>query len=203
MPHGALPPDVTLHTMPLLAPVRFARSAIQAWMCETLAATSGVDPAALHFAEDPYGKPYLTDSRAAVCTPSFNLSHSGNWAVLAVSARGRAVGVDIEIPRPGRDLRRLVDGFLSPVEQADLAHVPPEHMQIWLLRRWSAKEALAKAWGLGLTAGLARIAIADAEPATWRTCSGLQPPQGQWRLAELKVPEGVGWVAWDDALQCP
>ncbi len=194
----SLPADLGLCSLELTLPLQAVRPAIQTWLREILGTSTGDNPAMLLLAEGPHGKPYLTDKHGVPRPPAFNLSHSGNVAVLVVSSIGRHVGVDIEIPKPGRDLLRLVDGFLSPAEQAQLPDVPQGDLQMWLLRRWSAKEAVAKAWGLGLSAGLRRIEIADGQPPTWRAVEGLQPPEGEWRLAELEVPGGVGWLAWDD-----
>jgi len=193
-----LPRDVALHALSVRPGGSVDRSAVHAWMRATLAAHCGDDPSALAFAEGPAGKPCLVDPLGAPLRASYNLSHSGHLAVLVVSALGRPVGVDVEIPRPGRDLRRLVEGFLSPGEVSQLDLVPAAAAQSWLLRRWTAKEALAKAWGLGLSAGLPRIAFDEGPPARFEACAGLRPPDGSWSLAELDVPGGVGWVAWGD-----
>src|SRR5690606_29009892 len=59
-------------------------------------------PKGLVFDYGPYGKPSLRD--AASCC--FNIAHSGDYALLAVS-QGVPVGVDIELQRETADLDAL------------------------------------------------------------------------------------------------
>jgi 4'-phosphopantetheinyl transferase len=81
------------------------------------------DPRTLRFALGPHGKPALAHDGADEGDLRFNLSHSGDLALVAVSA-GREIGVDIERARP-----RYTAEFL---------------------RTWVAREAAVKCRGLGL-----------------------------------------------------
>ncbi len=95
--------------------------------------------------EEEKGKPYLDGHH-------FNLSHSGNFVVLAVS--DQEVGVDIQAPRtykPG-----LVRWF-SPEEQTWLQSGGDFH------RLWTGKEALSKAIGTGLTKALLKTNILSGQ----------------------------------------
>jgi phosphopantetheinyl transferase len=56
------------------------------------------DPRDLCFALGPHGKPALPQEGEATVDLRFNLSHSGGFALVAVTA-GREVGIDIERPR--------------------------------------------------------------------------------------------------------
>ena len=93
---------------------------------ETLAAMTGEAPAALRFERGPDGKPALVGGRDI----AFNLSKSGDGLLIA-TARGAAVGCDLEQLRPnseakvdrgalvqrqasGRRWRRLERGRLRP-----------------------------------------------------------------------------------------
>ncbi len=93
---------------------------------------AGDDPTDLVFAYGKHGKPTLPLSAV-----QFNLSHSGDWAVLAVS-RDVAVGVDIERMRPGVDVAAL----LERLGETDLPKTTPELYQVWTRR-----EAKTKATG--------------------------------------------------------
>jgi 4'-phosphopantetheinyl transferase len=79
-----------------------------------------------------FGKPFVPDT-----TLQFNLSHSGDRALIAVSEHCE-VGVDVE--RPGRNVA-VIERSLSEAERAS----GDDRLQIWC-----RKEAWAKALGGGL-----------------------------------------------------
>jgi 4'-phosphopantetheinyl transferase len=130
----------------------------------------GVPPVVLTFAEDRNGKPHLTGRGAGAL--HFNLSHSGDRAALAL-ATDRPVGVDIEAIRPLDD-PDFAARVLSPAELDMWRRLDDEARGPALVRTWSAKEAYAKAQGLGLgldfrtvesTLGMAaQIIAADGTP---------------------------------------
>src|SRR5438445_771552 len=68
------------------------------------------DPQQIHFTYGEHGKPLLTDEAATGLR--FNLSHSGELAVLAL-ARNRAVGVDVEQVNPDRATNDIARRFFS------------------------------------------------------------------------------------------
>src|SRR5690606_5183103 len=76
-------------------------------------------PESLSFDYGRYGKPSLR-SAAGCC---FNVAHSGDYALLAVSW-GVQVGVDIERQRETDDLNSLARMVLSPGEAAAWAALP-------------------------------------------------------------------------------
>lgn len=95
----------------------------------------------------PNGKPHLPGLH-------FNLSHSGAWAVCAIS--DGPVGVDLERERP---LRRPVEQKLTAAEQAQLSMLDPSQRQSAFFDLWVLKEAVLKQTGDGLSA-LSRVEIA-------------------------------------------
>jgi 4'-phosphopantetheinyl transferase len=103
-------------------------------------------PAALRFALDDNGKPYLSAPRCADF--GWNLSHSGDLAVVAVAAG--AVGVDIECERPLPDLPALAQRCLTAAEADTLAACDESARVAAFLRVWTRKEACLKAIGAGL-----------------------------------------------------
>lgn len=93
----------------------------------------GDDPFRIAFEYGPHGKPALPP----INDVQFNLSHSGDWAMIAVT-HGVPVGVDIERIRPGLDMAPLLErlGETSlPRESGDLYRV------------WTRREARVKAEG--------------------------------------------------------
>lgn len=103
----------------------------------------------LQFSANASGKPYCTDSNA----PYFNISHSGNCVALALSAQSE-VGVDIQYYK---DCNRtaIVERICSSDEifRYQQSALPIETF----LCLWTQKEAVSKACGKGLSAGLKEI----------------------------------------------
>jgi 4'-phosphopantetheinyl transferase len=120
-----------------------------------------------------WGKPYLDGDHHWL---RFNLSHSGEHALLAVQRDGE-IGADIQAiswPAP-MDAARAV---CSPEELAALNRDPSGLPQAFFTM-WTRKEALAKAIGTGLQADLFCFDVctgsADARGflcvGPWRVCS--------------------------------
>jgi 4'-phosphopantetheinyl transferase len=129
-----------------------------------LATYIGATPATLVFGQTVHGKPFLVAPGQAH-TLHFNLSHSGDLALIAIS-RGREVGIDLECTRPIRDLSGVVDRFFSPAERKALARVAMEDRQNAFLSAWVLKEAYLKASGEGLQRSLDAfdVTVAADEP---------------------------------------
>ncbi|HEY1456918.1 MAG TPA: 4'-phosphopantetheinyl transferase superfamily protein, partial [Solirubrobacteraceae bacterium] len=71
--------------------------------------------------------------------PSFSLSHTGEWAAVAVSSLAR-VGIDIE--GAGRPISlTLIDRLLTPAEASSSARESPLSRRRAFLAHWTAKEA--------------------------------------------------------------
>jgi 4'-phosphopantetheinyl transferase len=103
----------------------------------------------LEFALGEFGKPALGNGG-----PHFNLSHSGDFAAVAVGSQ--PVGVDVEC-RKELPVEELAAFAFRPEEQAAiLAHVEP-----WrhFLALWTAKEAVMKCTGQGMSLPPAEIAV--------------------------------------------
>ena len=108
------------------------------WLLRCALEREGIPFDAQCFAENPWGKPGL-DGKPDL---HFNLSHSGTWAVCAVS--DRPVGVDVEAKPCSMELAKKQ--FLP----RELEQLPEDG----LIRLWTAKEAFSKAIGRGLTVRL-------------------------------------------------
>jgi 4'-phosphopantetheinyl transferase len=112
-------------------------------------------PQVLEFTAGPHGKPAL-----AAGGVEFNLSHSGERALLAVSEDG-PVGVDIEQFRTLSNLPAMAQRILSPAEHESYRHaVDPT---LFVLDAWTRKEAVLKACGDGITRDLRAVDVAAAK----------------------------------------
>lgn len=100
------------------------------------------------------GKPHLAGREGW----HFNLSHSGDWALLGLG-QGAPIGVDIECPGPSADIDLLVSHQFNAAEQAAFAQCPPSARAAFFYRMWVRKEACVKALGCGLVVEPRRIAV--------------------------------------------
>lgn len=111
-------------------------------MRTVLAGYLGIDPAAAVFHIRDGGKPGLADG------PQFNLSHSGELALLAVA--GYQVGIDVEplraVPRRLAIARRV----WGAAEAERLAQLPETVQDAAFLHAWTAMEARQKCFGEGV-----------------------------------------------------
>jgi 4'-phosphopantetheinyl transferase len=131
------------------------------------------DARSLSFATNAFGKPRLAEGSSV----HFNLSHSGERAVLAIS--DGEVGVDLEYMRPLEHLD-LATRYFHPHEVAAITDAGDEEEQ----RRaffvvWTLKEAVVKALGHGLSIPLESFEVSmaslppvlvqapEGSPTTW------------------------------------
>ena len=131
-----------------------------------LARYLGCEAAAVALRYGPNGKPELAQEDAVF---RFNLSHSGERALIAVT-RDREVGVDIEALRPMPDAALMAERFFSAAARSAFARLPPQERDEGFLRLWTRQEAYLKARGDGLAGPLdetpdAHWQIRDLRPA--------------------------------------
>ena len=127
---------------------------------DVLAARVGVGPRELDIRQTERGKPVLTGAL------HFNVSHSGDLILLAVSA-DRAVGVDVERRREVERVDALIGRWLTDTERADVERIAGSGLRRSeaFLRVWSLKEARLKALGVGIAgASGADLRQVDAVP---------------------------------------
>jgi 4'-phosphopantetheinyl transferase len=118
---------------------RALRVILGAYLCE--------EPGAVALTIGEGGKPTLVDGARL----SFNLSHSGGLALVAVAAGGVAIGVDVERLRPRRDLVRLAARWLPKGDAAAVASASDEDRERVFYDAWTRHEARAKCTGAGLS----------------------------------------------------
>lgn len=130
----------------------------------------------------PFGKPQLP----AAVGPQlhFNLTHSGDWVLLALSPR--AVGIDVEKWEPDLDFTDVAAICFSPDERRYLQLSPTPRAAFYAL--WTRQEALAKATGRGL-----RDEAGGAADARW-TVHSFEAAPGY--PAALAYPAGWQPEVW-------
>jgi len=152
----------------------------------------GVPPDALRFAEGPHGKPVL--AAPVSVDVRFNLSHSGDTALIAV-AQAREVGVDVELSRRAVDHVAIARRVLEPAAAERIAALDdPREREQAFLRAWVRWEAALKCRGTGI-GGAAAPAIG---PEPWVVDLDVEPP-GAAALAVEQGPIAVRTWRWPPA----
>jgi 4'-phosphopantetheinyl transferase len=119
-----------------------ARTALR----DILSSRLGRGPLDFCFQIGAHGKPFIEGA------PQFNLSHSGQWAAIAVTSAAE-VGIDIEQFRERVDMGEL----LGRLGETDLPDTRPA-----LFQRWARREAASKTTGGALFAPVdARVCVVD------------------------------------------
>jgi 4'-phosphopantetheinyl transferase len=146
----------------------------------------GLDPAALRFRLGAHGKPEL-DLVEGAPPLRFNLSHSGDFVLLAVT-RERRVGVDIEaMTRAIGEMEDIAERFFAPAEVAAWRALPSTDRRHAFFLCWTRKEAFLKALGDGLSRPLDSFEVELRPGASARLLSldGDPAAAAAWRLVDL------------------
>lgn len=124
------------------------------FMRRILAQYTDTPPQALIFDRNPYGKPFLRQSDI-----QFNLSHSRQWAVLAVGLNCD-LGIDVESTSDRRSILNIAQHYFHPNEIADLEKMSDAaEQQDYFFRLWTLKESFVKGLGTGISTGLDKMSF--------------------------------------------
>lgn len=162
----------------------------------------GVSPRSIRFRYEPGGKPGLAARRQGTTTSharhslTFNLSHAGDLALVAVGWRCR-IGVDIEQALLEFDTSDLEQHCLAPSEIATLSVMGTAARRRAFFQCWTRKESYLKGVGTGIAIPLDAIAI---EPRS-DVGGGLRvvgADSAGWQVHDLAAPPGyVAAIAVD------
>ncbi|KAF7657699.1 hypothetical protein LDENG_00023040 [Lucifuga dentata] len=151
------------------------RLLLRKFLCEKM----GVPWSDIRLERSPRGKPYLAaplqispDSGRVPWEWSFNLSHQGDYAVLAAQ-QGMQVGVDVmKTTMPGSssvpEFFRIMTRQFTEYEWSAIQSADSEYQQLaTFYRHWALKESFIKAIGTGLGFNLQRVEFhLSPEPLT-------------------------------------
>lgn len=148
------------------------------------------------FSTGPHGKPSLVESGTPTHRLEFNLSHSGDLALVAV-AWDRPVGVDLEEWERDMNHLEIAERFFSPAERDTLRTLAAstDDLVRGFFAAWSRKEAYLKASGHGVTRGLHHfdVTLAPHEPARLLADRKDEDALERWRMVALPpAPEFSG-----------
>lgn len=144
------------------------------------------------FSTGPYGKPFLPD-RPDLC---FSIAHSGD-VVLVGMGIGMDLGVDVEMHRRDIELLSLARVIFTKEEQAGIFGRPEIDPVPAFFRQWSAKEAVVKALGTGLSLDPLRFALDLTATAPVPVFHGPGPDDvgAGWTIVDIPTIDGHSAVA--------
>jgi 4'-phosphopantetheinyl transferase len=129
----------------------------------TLSRYADIAPERWTFIANAHGRPAISNEDAQARAISFNLSHTRQLVVLAIT-RGRELGVDTEDALTRRPPLEIADRFFAPAEVASLRALPDRHQPERFFQHWTLKEAYIKARGRGLSLPLDQFAFHFPRP---------------------------------------
>jgi 4'-phosphopantetheinyl transferase len=150
----------------------------------------GQAPAAIPLVVGKRGKPRVSGPGSSQV--QFNVSHSGEFALMAISLEGLELGVDIEKHRPLPDLFDIARRYFCPEELAELKSVSSDRQEESFFLCWTRKEAYIKAIGEGLHAPLDRFQV-SLKPGELARFLHVDHDAGEalrWSLHDLNTPAG-------------
>jgi 4'-phosphopantetheinyl transferase len=153
-------------------------------------------PARLRFGYSAQGKPWLHPENGAKHILRFNLAHSGELILYAVSWQ-QEVGIDVEYMRAETSYKTIAEQFFSPTEIATLRTLPSEQQSQAFFHCWTRKEAYLKARGEGLSFPLDgfEVSLDSSRPVSLKVYQFPYESE-HWRLYSLfPKTQYVGAVA--------
>lgn len=123
-----------------------------------LGAALSLRPAAVPIEFGPFGKPLLALPSGDL---HFNLSHCPDLALIALCTSG-PVGIDLESAGRAPSLVGCEDAFCHPDEIVSLPEDAAARARV-LLELWTAKEALLKALGTGMSLAPETVSLAPGK----------------------------------------
>lgn len=162
-----------------------------------LSAMTQRSPESVAFEYGEHAKPYLPYSSDHERI-HFNLTHSSDLALLAVTAVG-PVGIDVERIKPLSNIDAVVSRFFSPAERDAFRSVTGDIDRLRAFYAcWTRKEAYLKALGCGISEPTDTFDVtfgSDSEPEI-TAIDGNNDAARDWLLFDLKVTPGfVGALA--------
>lgn len=136
----------------------------------------------LQFNTNGFGKPFLSHKAA----PQFNLSHTTNLIALAISLHA-TVGIDVEALGGAYVSRSSMQFMLTLEERAELDAAPDWKRAFLTL--WTAKEAVVKAEGVGLSQPVSEIRIEQM------SATGLTQRWALWQ--SMPTSDHILTLAWN------
>lgn len=183
-----------------------AKESDHRFLAGAVARVAGVDPGAVRIEQrcercrGPHGRPVVVHPTGLANGPlHVSLSRAGNAVAVAVTLGG-PVGIDIEeIAAASR--ATFADVAFNGAELAELSGLDPAELAWTRAAMWTGKEAVLKAWGVGLRVDPRELTVSvpardHSVPVVLEAWRGAAFDLGSMRLAHFEPGAGlVGTVA--------
>jgi 4'-phosphopantetheinyl transferase len=138
----------------------------------------------LMFHLGPNGKPGLAGAAENI---SFNLSHTRDLALIAITRNGR-IGIDAEEVRGAIEIEALSRHFFATGEADEIMKLSGEQRIAAFFACWTRKESFLKALGVGLSVQLRHfeVAVRADQPAQLISVNWDNP--SRWSLQDIGEP---------------
>jgi 4'-phosphopantetheinyl transferase len=151
---------------------------------------AGLPAQEIQFMDGPNKKPALVNDPHL----HFNVSHSGDWILIGVSAR--PVGADVERINPGFAFTDVLEDNFSKEEIDFIQRADDPRAAFYVL--WTRKESLVKATATGLHAHLPLIPVLEG---SWRIDQDILASSGEWSINSFAVADDyLGSVSHDQQI---
>lgn len=137
--------------------IRYAYT--RAILRKSLSVAVGEKASNIKFSYSLRGRPSVHSDESVPCI-DFNVSHSGNYALIAWSS-SRRVGVDIE--EAVVDWERLLASVCGDADIREFELTPEAKQKELFFDIWVAKEAFLKAVGEGISSNLRQFSVASSD----------------------------------------
>ena len=170
------------------------RAALRAILCSFLKCRNDN----LSFGISTYGKPFAL-LNGVPCSASFNVSHSGENGLIAISDGEMRLGVDLEEKVAKRNLEALIEAVMGREEQAQLSLLQGQAKLRLFYHIWTSKEALIKALGTGFATDVSQFQIPpDSDGGDKRlTFKFPHLPSIDWALEDLGNEKFAAALAYE------
>ena len=128
--------------------------------------------------EDEYGKPYIPGRNDLF----FNLSHSGDYVMCAVS--DLPIGCDVQ-EIENKDCRMIANRFFHPNEARAIGDD-----SLLFTRVWALKESFVKATGRGMSTELSSFTVIGDDGEVLDRVRLCEPKDNEFYLNEYKAEDG-------------
>jgi 4'-phosphopantetheinyl transferase len=140
------------------------------------------------FRASAHGRPEICNDVPAARLISFNISHSRNFVIIALT-RELPLGVDTEDCATREPPLEIADRFFAPEEVSELRSLPAQRQLKRFFQYWTLKESYIKARGLGLAIPLDQFSfdLRAEQHVTLTTRPSLGDPAERWRFWQFQV----------------
>ncbi len=150
---------------------------------KTIASYLDIKPHKVAIKTGEYGKPFLMNNEVY-----FNLSHSGNQFVIAVSNTGD-IGIDMEQCRDRKGMAGIVNKCFSDEEISYWQGLSPSQQLTAFYYFWVRKEAFVKAVGRGIALGLEQCVINLQNQNQFLHIPKEYGTASSWKVIDVEISE--------------